>query len=151
MRPQSCKAKGRRLQQLIANDLLKLHPHLTDDDVRSTSMGANGEDVQLSQAARAVLPYSFEAKNTERLNVWSALEQARANAPDGTDPIVVIKKNREKPHALVSWDLLLRLFGSGGRSVATPREQMLTLAAELQRMAAALPTEEGEESMADDD
>ncbi len=77
MRPQSCKAKGRRFQQQIVADLLERFPHLTEDDIKSCSMGANGEDVQLSASARMSIPYSFEAKNQERVNVWSALEQVR--------------------------------------------------------------------------
>jgi len=111
MKTQSCKAKGRRLQQIIVADLLDMHPHLTEDDVKSTSMGASGEDVQLSAAARRVLPYSFEAKNQEKLNVWNAMTQARSNTPSETNPVVVFKKNNEKPHVMISWDLFKRLIG----------------------------------------
>ena len=45
MRPQSAKAKGRRLQQIVCQDLLELFPSLEADDIRSTSMGCNGEDI----------------------------------------------------------------------------------------------------------
>lgn len=136
MRPQSAKAKGRRLQQLIASDLLHMFPQLEEDDIKSTSMGAGGEDVQLSASARRLIPFSFEAKNQERLNVWSAVEQARANAPRETDPVVVMKKNNEKAHVVVSWDCFKRLI-----SPMTPpealslRAQLLSLSDELQRLA----------------
>jgi hypothetical protein len=40
MKPQSAKAKGRRLQQQVAAAVLENYHELTEDDVRSTSMGA---------------------------------------------------------------------------------------------------------------
>lgn len=141
MKPQSCKAKGRRLQQLIVEDLLSIFPHLTEDDIRSTSMGANGEDIQLSAAARLVLPFSFEAKNQERINVWSALQQSRANAPHKTDPVVVVKKNKEKPHVLISWDLFQRLIGPSTQTDMSTKSQLLLLSSELQRLATELSDE----------
>lgn len=104
MKTQSCKAKGRRLQQMIATDLLEIFPSLTEDDVRSTSMGAGGEDVQLSAAARKLIPFSFEAKNQEKVNIWSAIHQSKANCPASSTPIVVFKKNNEKPQVILSWD-----------------------------------------------
>ena len=139
MKPQSCKAKGRRLQQMIVHDILQLFPHLTEDDVRSTSMGAGGEDVQLSPLARQVVPFSIEAKNQERLNLWGALEQAKANAPAGVDPLVVLKKNNVKPHVLVSWECFLKLIRrpTSGADAST-KAQLLALATELQKMASAM-------------
>ena len=55
MRPQSCKSKGRRFQQKVARAILDVFPHLTEDDVRSTSMGAPGEDIQMSPLGAAGL------------------------------------------------------------------------------------------------
>lgn len=140
MKGQSCKAKGRRLQQLIVSDLLKIYPHLSTEDIRSTSMGAGGEDIQLSTAARRALPYSIEAKNQERVNVWNALAQCRLNAPTGTEPVVVFKKNGEKPHVLLSWDCFKQqlLRASTASSMpSTPREALLAAADYLTRIAVA--------------
>ena len=94
MRPQSAKAKGRRLQQAVVEALLAALPHLSEDDVRSTPMGAPGEDVQ-PPAARAAVPFSFECKNRERVNVWDALDQATANARGRGTPALVLKRNRQ--------------------------------------------------------
>jgi len=52
IKTQSAKAKGRKLQQWVRNVILELIHTLEPDDVKSTSMGAGGEDVQLSPAAR---------------------------------------------------------------------------------------------------
>ena len=143
MKTQSCKAKGRRLQQMVVNDLLRLYPQLSCDDIRSTTMGVRGEDVQLSPAARLVIPFSFEAKNVEKLNVWSAIEQARANAPTNTQPVVVMKKNNEKPHVVISWDLFVQLMvpNHHGAPECSVRDKVMLLAAELQTIAGSLPEE----------
>ncbi len=55
MKPSSAKAKGRKFQQDIRDMMLDLAPSLEKDDIRSTSMGAGGEDLQLSPAARKIL------------------------------------------------------------------------------------------------
>ena len=70
----------------------------------------SGEDIVLSPAARRLIPYSFECKNQERLNVWKALEQAETNS-DGRTPVVVIKRNRSKVYAVMEveeWVELIR-------------------------------------------
>ena len=95
MKPQSAKAKGRKLQQWVRDIILESFPSLEADDVRSTSMGAGGEDVQLSPAARRLMPYSIECKSVEKLNVWAAYEQAEANSGEH-EPLLVMKKNRKK-------------------------------------------------------
>ena len=63
MKPASSKAKGRRFQQQIQKDILGLFPELEPDDVKSTGMGQPGEDIQLSPAARKLLPYQIECKS----------------------------------------------------------------------------------------
>ncbi|HEY0110194.1 MAG TPA: hypothetical protein VGB67_11230, partial [Fibrella sp.] len=80
MRPSSAKAKGRRLQQWVRDTLLRFAPVLTVDDIRSTSMGAGGEDLLLSSAARSLYPYSIECKNVEALNIWNAIKQSEETA-----------------------------------------------------------------------
>tara|TARA_B100000214_G_C23970448_1_gene629838 strand:+ start:1727 stop:2191 length:465 start_codon:yes stop_codon:yes gene_type:complete len=110
MKPQSCKAKGRRLQQQIASDIIKAFPHLKDDDVFSTSMGCGGEDIKMSPLCRNSIPLSIEAKNQEKLNIWEAYAQAESNCPKDVTPCVVFKKNHSKTFAMLPWDKLLYLF-----------------------------------------
>ena len=139
MKPQSCKAKGRRLQQQIVQDLLDRFPELAPDDVRSTSMGANGEDILMSSAARKCIPFSFEAKNQERLNIWSAIEQGEGNKPKDASLAVVIKKNKTKPHVVVSWDIFLELIGP--KTTLTPtstKHELEEMALKLQRIASSM-------------
>ena len=123
MKPQSAKSKGRRLQQVIAASIREHFPILTEDDVRSTSMGAPGEDVQLSSLARSLFPYSIEAKNQERLNIWAAIDQANAHikptvpisssskgAQMQRDVCVVIKKNHSDMFAVIPWKRFIMML-----------------------------------------
>lgn len=101
MRPSSAKAKGRRLQQWLRDLLLSKWPSLETDDVRSTSMGAGGEDIQLSPAARKLIPLSFECKNRSSFAFYKDLDQAYINAPKGTQPVLVAKANHRKPVVII--------------------------------------------------
>ena len=79
MKTQSAKAKGRRLQQWVRDQLIdKLL--ISEEDVESRSMGASGEDLIMARDARRKFPYSIECKNVEKVNVWDAYEQAKGNA-----------------------------------------------------------------------
>lgn len=109
MRPQSAKAKGRRFQQWCRDLILESFPGLEPDDVRSTSMGAGGEDLQLSPAARRKFPYSVECKNVEKLSVWKAYEQAQANGANH-EPLLLMKKNGKKPLVVIDAEAFFNLI-----------------------------------------
>ena len=96
----SVKAKGRRLQNLVRDLLRSAFSFLHEDDIKSQTMGMGGEDIVLSPLAKSKIPYSFECKNVERLNVWDAIEQAKTNSEDRV-PVVVMKKNRKDPYAVL--------------------------------------------------
>jgi hypothetical protein len=72
-------------------------------------MGESGEDIKLSPAARKKIPYSFECKNQERLNIWSSLKQAEDNS-NNFDPVLIFKRNRTKTYACIDFDLFLTLI-----------------------------------------
>ena len=107
MKTQSAKAKGRRLQQWIRDQLiekLEVHP----EDIESRSMGAGGEDLIMARAAREKFPYSVECKNQEKMNVWESYSQATDNSGD-YEPKVVIKRNNHKPLVVVDAEYFVRL------------------------------------------
>ena len=107
MQTQSCKSKGRRLQQWI-RDLLVEKLNIHPEDIESRSMGAGGEDLIMSRAARKSFPYSVECKNQEKINVWAAYEQASENSL-GYTPLVVIKRNRSKPLVVIDAETFISL------------------------------------------
>ena len=92
----SRKAKGRRLQNWVRDTLLSIFKTLDDNDRSCAIMGEPGEDIKLSNPAKKLIPYSFECKNVEKLNIWKSFKQCESNAGEST-PVLVIKRNREKP------------------------------------------------------
>ena len=109
MKTSSAKAKGRLLQQLIRDKILDTFPLLETDDVKSTSMGAQGEDIQLSPAARRWFPFSVECKSRATISTYAWYQQAKTNAPKDTTPIVVMKQNHSKPLVLIDLDSFMEL------------------------------------------
>ena len=108
MKPQSAKAKGRNLQKWVREKLIEaldIHP----EDLESRSMGAGGEDLIMARVLREKFPHSIECKNVEKLNVWEAYEQAKANCGK-YEPIVVMKKNHKKPLVVVDAEYFIGLF-----------------------------------------
>ena len=95
MKTSSAKAKGRRLQQKFMQLLIE-KLDIDPEDIESRSMGAGGEDLIMSKAARSKFPFSVECKNQEKLNIWSAWEQ-ESNNKGIYEPIVVIKRNGLDP------------------------------------------------------
>ena len=113
MKTQSAKAKGRKLQQWVRDQIieqLEVHP----EDIESRSMGAGGEDLIMARAARQKFPFSVECKNVEKLNVWEAYEQAKSNSND-YEQIVIMKKNQKKPLVVVDADFFISLFKRGDK------------------------------------
>ena len=107
MKAQSAKAKGRRLQQWVRDQLIEqldVHP----EDIESRSMGAGGEDLIMARAARQKFPYSIECKNVEKLNIWEAYSQATANSGN-YEPICVTKKNNVKPLVVLDAEYFIDL------------------------------------------
>ena len=104
------KAKGRRLQNYVRDTLRSMFSsRLEDDDIKSQTMGMTGEDIVLSPAAKKLIPYSFECKNKERLDLWASLEQAASNCEDRT-PVLVFKRNRTKTYVAFEYTKFLELI-----------------------------------------
>ena len=108
MKTQSRKAKGRRLQRQFMQLLIE-KLDIDPEDIESRSMGAGGEDLIMSKAARTKFPYSIECKNQERMNIWSAWEQANSNK-GMYEPLVVIKKNGVRPLVVLDAENFLEMI-----------------------------------------
>lgn len=111
MRSQSAKAKGRRLQQHVRDTLIAALD-IPADDMRSTSMGAGGEDLLMSSSAKRLVPFTIECKNTESLNIWKAIAQAKTQLRRGDPrkPMVVFSKNNSEVYAAIPFTTLVQLL-----------------------------------------
>lgn len=108
MKPSSAKNKGRKLQQFI-RDAIRSYFGLADDDVESRSMGAQGTDILLSEAAKKYFPYSIEAKNQQNISIWASLKQAEANTKPKTKPILIFKRNHSDVYVTIRFEDFLEL------------------------------------------
>ena len=104
----SRKQKGRKLQQHVRDRLIEVF-ELHKDDVKSTSMGAGGEDIQLSPYARIRIPFSFECKSRARIALYQDYWQAQDNA-GGHMPAVVIKQNNAAPLIVMDLEHFLKIL-----------------------------------------
>jgi len=89
------KAKGRLGQQEIRDKILDTFPKLHPDDVKSTVMGDTGEDIQLSPAARKIIPLSIEVKRRKGglKTVYAYMEQASKHGKG--EPVVFFRADRQ--------------------------------------------------------
>ena len=107
MKTSSAKAKGRNLQKWVVSKLIE-HLQLDEEDLESRPMGSSGEDIIMGKLSRQRFPYSVECKNQEKVNVWEAYAQAEQNCK-GYEPVVVIKRNRQKPLVLVDAEHFVKI------------------------------------------
>ena len=108
--PSSRKAKGRRLQQVVRQDLVD-RLGIDPGDILSTAMGQSGCDLYLSPAARARFPFGVECKAQERIALPEWWEQCTRNAAaEGLTPLLVLKQSRREALAVLRWTDLLALL-----------------------------------------
>jgi len=81
---------------------------LEKDDIKSTSMGASGEDVLLSPAARRLIPYQIETKSYATFAIYKHYEQAAEHGEH--EPLLVIKANHKQPLVVISAEQFFNLL-----------------------------------------
>jgi hypothetical protein len=115
MKTASAKNKGRQLQQWVAN-LIKSKFNLEDADVRSTSMGASGEDILFSPVAARRVGLSVECKSRDRIAVYGFYEQAKTNTPAEREAVCVVKQNRSSPLVVVDAEYFFDILERANRN-----------------------------------
>ena len=108
--PASRKAKGRRLQQAVRQDLVD-RLGIDPGDILSTAMGQSGCDLYLSPAARERFGFGVECKAQERIALPEWWQQCVRNAAaEGLAPLLILKQSRREPLAVLRWSDLLALL-----------------------------------------
>ncbi len=108
--PASRKAKGRRFQKAVRQDLIDCLG-IDPGDILSTAMGQAGCDLYLSPAARSVFPFGVECKHQEAIALPAWWKQCESNASkEGLTPLLVFRQNRREPLAVLRWSDLLALL-----------------------------------------
>ncbi len=129
----SRKAKGRRFQQEVRDDIIT-RLGIDPGDIRSVGMGQAGCDLYLSTEATKWFPFAVECKYQEKVSLWSWWDQCVTNASkEDLAPLLLIRRSRTEPLAVLWWDDFLAM-------VAAHNNRMM-LAVELlsHAMAAEIP------------
>ena len=71
-------------------------------------MGAGGEDIQLSHAARQLVPYQIETKSYATFAIYKHYEQAAEHGDH--EPLLVIKANHKKPLVVIDAEQFFKLL-----------------------------------------
>lgn len=103
MKTSSAKAKGRRLQDFVVKELQDWFGW-NEHQVKPAIMGESGTDIKLGWEQMQQFPWDVECKNVEKLNIWSALKQAEANAGPGRKPLLVFTRNRTPTYVAMRWE-----------------------------------------------
>ena len=107
MKTKSAKAKGRRLQDLVA-EVMQRHLNLGTHDVYKAAMSTPGTDIRIVFGPHVL---SFECANQEKLNLWAKWKQCQTNAQkDRATPIMIVARNHTAPLAVVDVELLGHLL-----------------------------------------
>jgi len=108
----SRKAKGRKLQQLVAEKFSELIGMKWgyDECIAPREMGQSGTDVRLIGDALKIIRLSVECKAQESWSVHAWIDQAKENKLPGTDWILVAKSKRNKPIMFMDFEAFLKMF-----------------------------------------
>jgi hypothetical protein len=107
--PASRKAKGRRLQQAVRQDLVD-RLGIDPGDILSTAMGQSGCDLYLSPAARERFRSASSAKRRNGSPCRSGGNNAPERGAEGLAPLLILKQSRREPLAVLRWSDLLALL-----------------------------------------
>ena len=109
MKQNSRVKKGKKLQRILRDKLLKAFPHLHPADIRVARNGENGEDLKLSRIARRLIPYQFECKNQEKFKIlYSFYDQGCRHGKH--EPALIIKQNTRRALAVIDLDQFIDLI-----------------------------------------
>ena len=111
------KAKGRLGQQAIRDMLYEVFPHLVPGDIKSTTMGDGGADVQLSPAAYKLAPIDIEVKRRKggMTTAYNWLDQAKGHGA-GT-PVVFFRADNKKWITIIPTDHYMELLKNWKKDV----------------------------------
>lgn len=108
----SAKAKGRRLQNWMAEQISKMLgiPCGKDKEIQGREMGQSGTDVKLYGKALKLFPFSIECKAQETWSLPAWIKQAKSNIIEGTDWLLVCKKSRQDRVIVIDAKVFFKIY-----------------------------------------
>ncbi len=115
MTPAAAKKKGMDFQKEIRDLILKHFTELTARDVKSTSSGADGEDILLSERAYEALNHIvIECKSLNKLethNVYAAIKQCQGHG-EGRLHAAFMRTNHKGPLVVLEAEEFIKFMRS---------------------------------------
>lgn len=108
----SAKDKGRRLQKWSCEQIANLTGFEWGHDcpIESRPMGQNGVDVRMEKRVLKMFPYSIECKAQENWSIPAWIEQAKDNLLPDTDWLLIVRKSRKEPIAIMDAEVFFKLL-----------------------------------------
>lgn len=108
----SAKAKGRRLQQEIAQKIADITKCIygKDEDIESRPMGQAGTDVILRGKAKELFPFAVECKACESWSIHSWIDQSKKNKGKFDTWLLFARRSREKTVVVMDADKFFELY-----------------------------------------
>lgn len=78
--------------------------------IASREASQTGTDVRLIGEAKERFPFSVECKYQETWSLPAWIKQARANQSEGTEWLLVVKKNRVDPVVVMDAEVFFKLI-----------------------------------------
>ena len=104
------RAKGARFERQIAK-MLREHGYEAERGCQHSG-GKDSPDVKTSMPR-----IHIEAKDVERLNIWSALEQSKRDSGEGEIPAVFFKRNRTKVYVALPFEEFMEMYKAWEKTI----------------------------------
>ena len=101
--------KGKRFERDVAKILNKKFETNVRRTPMSGGMSIKGDIIDINPDS-VLFDYHFECKNQEKLNIWKALAQARADKPIRKIPLVVFTKNHERDYVALELEDFMNIL-----------------------------------------
>lgn len=108
----SAKAKGRRLQDWVAQTISKITglPVGKDEYIAPREMGQSGTDVRLIGVAKQLVPFAIECKYQETWSIPAWIKQAKLNLGDFATWLLFVKKNHHEPIVIMDAEKFFQMY-----------------------------------------
>lgn len=99
------RAKGARFERTIAK-MLREYGYEAERGCQHAG-GKDSPDVKHNMHRLHI-----EAKFTEKLNIWNALEQSKRDSGEDEIPVVMFKRNRTQVYVAMQFEFFMEMFGA---------------------------------------
>ena len=114
--PTNSRQKGAKFERKIAH-MLREHGYEAERGCQHSG-GKDSPDVKHNMTRLHI-----EAKDTERLNIWNALDQSKRDSGEDEIPVVMFKRNRSQVYVAMPFEEFMELFKAWEREIKVKEKE----------------------------